>query len=98
MSESAPDWMAKLLDPWELLGLGAQLCFSARFAYQWWRSEKAKAVVLPYAFWYLSIGGAICMLVYTSHKGAPSLFIAQCVALIFYLRNLVIHRKHARAE
>ena len=95
MNEPARDWIAKLLDPWELLGFGGQLCFSGRFAYQWWRSEKAKAVVLPRAFWYLSIGGAGCMLVYTFHKGAPSLFIAQSVALVFYLRNLMLQRNTA---
>ena len=97
MNAPLQNWSAKLFDPWEWLGLGAQLCFSGRFAYQWWRSEKAKAVVLPRAFWYLSLGGAVCMLVYTFHIGAPSLFIAQSVALIFYLRNLMLQRGAAPA-
>ena len=93
MSAPLHDWTAKFFDPWEWLGLGAQLCFSGRFAYQWWRSEKAKAVVLPRAFWYLSLGGAVCMGVYALHIGSLALLLAQSVALFFYLRNLVLQNR-----
>ncbi len=92
MSAAAQGWLAKIYDPWEWLGLGAQLCFTGRFVYQWWRSEKAKAVVLPRAFWYLSLAGAISTLIYALHIGSLALVAAQSVALFFYLRSLAIQR------
>jgi lipid-A-disaccharide synthase-like uncharacterized protein len=83
-------WAAKLLDPLEWLGFGAQLCFTARFVYQWWKSEKAGVVVLPLTFWYLSIAGALLTILYCIYHGALALIIAQLIALVFYTRNLVI--------
>ncbi len=87
---AAHPWLGKLLDPWEWLGVGAQLCFAGRFAYQWWKSEKAGAVVLPVFFWYLSLCGASLLIVYLVHKDAWALVLAQSIAILFYLRNLVL--------
>ena len=86
-----PELLGKLLDPWEWLCFGAQLCFTARFVYQWWKSEKAKAVVLPVFFWYLSIAGALLTIVYCVRKDAYAIIVAQFIALIFYSRNLFLH-------
>jgi lipid-A-disaccharide synthase-like uncharacterized protein len=86
----ARDWVGKFLDPWEWLGLAAQLCFAGRFAYQWWKSEKAGTVVLPVLFWYLSIAGGVLMLVYAIRIGSLAIVVAQSTGLFFYLRNLFI--------
>ncbi len=89
------DWLAKFLDPVEWLGLAAQLCFTARFAWQWFRSERAKRVVVPRAFWWLSLAGAVLMMVYAVEKGTLALLLAQLVALFFYARNLMLGGKPA---
>jgi len=93
MTDSLWPLLAKISDPWELLGLGAQLCFTARFAYQWWKSEKVGAVVLPMLFWYLSIAGALLTIVYCVRREALALVVAQLIALIFYVRNIILARR-----
>ena len=94
---SGHDWTAKLLDPVEWLGLASQLCFTARFAWQWFRSEKAKQVVEPRSFWWLSFAGAILMMIYAVEKGTLAILVAQLVALFFYGRNLMIGQRAAAA-
>lgn len=91
------DWLGKFLDPIEWLGIASQLCFTARFAWQWFRSEKAKQVVVPRSFWWLSFAGAILMMIYALSKGTLAILIAQFVALFFYGRNLMIGRRAAKA-
>ena len=46
------------------LGFTAQLFFSLRTLFQWWKSEKAKKVVSPSAYWVLSVIGAYLMFIY----------------------------------
>ena len=46
---------------WIAVGLVAQLMFSARFLVQWIASERAKASVMPVAFWYFSLAGGLML-------------------------------------
>ena len=41
-----------------VIGLFAQLCFSARILIQWLMSERARKVLSPTVFWILSLAGA----------------------------------------
>jgi lipid-A-disaccharide synthase-like uncharacterized protein len=87
--------LAKFSDPWVLTGMTGQLVFGARFVVQWLASEKEKRVVVPVAFWWLSIGGGVVTLAYAVHNQDPPFMIAQAAGLVMYVRNLAIHRSAA---
>src|SRR5260370_2572839 len=49
-------------DAWVVLGFVAQAFFTMRFVVQWIASERARASVIPVAFWFFSIGGCFLLL------------------------------------
>jgi lipid-A-disaccharide synthase-like uncharacterized protein len=81
------------LDAWLVLGFAAQGLFFMRFIIQWIATEKAKRTVIPVAFWYFSIGGAIFLLIYSIHRNDPVFILGYGLAMIIYLRNLYIARR-----
>ena len=85
-------WMA-LLNPWVLFGLLAQGIFFGRFIVQWIASERAGAVTIPRAFWYLSVTGAILILIYAIHRQDIVFILGQLAALSIYVRNIIIDRR-----
>ncbi len=82
---------------WILIGLGGQLLFMMRFLVQWVVSEKAKRSVIPVAFWWLSIGGAVVLLAYAIYRADPVFILGQSMGFLIYARNLwLIHaERHA---
>lgn len=77
---------------WLGLGFVGQALFALRFLVQWWRSERAGQSVVPIEFWYLSVGGAVLLLVYALHRRDPVFFIGQLTGILVYFRNLhLIH-------
>src|SRR5476651_1110643 len=76
------------LDWWVLLGFIAQAFFTARFAVQWIASERAGKSVVPLAFWWLSIGGGLLLLVYALYRKDPVFIAGQSLGLVVYVRNL----------
>jgi lipid-A-disaccharide synthase-like uncharacterized protein len=83
---------------WLLVGLMGQLAFTARFIVQWIASEKAKASVMPVAFWYLSIIGGLVVLAYGIHKLDLVIILGQLPGVVVYSRNLWLIHKGKRAE
>lgn len=81
------------LDPWVLFGFAAQAVFFSRFVYQWYVSERAGTTVIPRGFWYLSIVGALMILVYAIRQGDIVFTVGQFAALAIYVRNLMIANK-----
>jgi lipid-A-disaccharide synthase-like uncharacterized protein len=82
---------------WVVFGLGGQALFMSRFLVQWFVSEREGRSVIPIAFWYFSIGGALILLTYGFHRGEPIIIVGQSTGLIIYLRNLwLIHRERAQ--
>lgn len=78
---------------WVVLGLTAQLSFSARFIVQWIASEKAGRSYVPVVFWYLSITGGALLLAYAIYRQDVVFILGQSMGLLVYARNLVlIHR------
>ena len=77
---------------WYVLGFAGQLMFSSRFLVQWLASERSRRVVIPTAFWYLSLLGGITLLAYAVHKRDPVFAIGQATGLLIYARNLWIKR------
>jgi lipid-A-disaccharide synthase-like uncharacterized protein len=75
---------------WIGLGLVAQGLFASRFIVQWISSERAGQSVVPIAFWYLSLGGALLLLIYAIYRKDPVFIIGQSVGGFIYARNLAL--------
>jgi lipid-A-disaccharide synthase-like uncharacterized protein len=78
---------------WLLLGFGGQALFLGRFVVQWLASERRRRSVVPVAFWYLSIGGALVLLVYALHRRDPVFVAGQGLGVAIYVRNLQLIRR-----
>src|ERR1700746_12866 len=76
------------LDAWVVLGFVAQGFFTMRFLVQWIASERARASVIPVAFWFLSIGGGLLLLIYALYRRDPVFIVGQGLGLLVYVRNL----------
>ncbi|MFV0335161.1 MAG: lipid-A-disaccharide synthase N-terminal domain-containing protein [Tropicimonas sp.] len=73
---------------WVLIGLGAQLMFTARFLVQWIASERARRSVVPVSFWYLSIAGGLVLFAYAVYRKDPVFILGQSAGVFIYCRNL----------
>ncbi len=81
-------------DAWVLLGFVAQGFFTMRFVVQWIASERARASVIPVAFWFFSIGGGVLLLIYALYRRDPVFIAGQALGLIgLYPQSLFHHRQ-----
>jgi lipid-A-disaccharide synthase-like uncharacterized protein len=95
------DWLAsggKFLgiewNVWKAVGWAGNIAFFSRFFVQWYASEKQRRVVVPVAFWWLSLVGSLLLLLYALFYRRDSVFIfAYAFTWIPYIRNLVIHSR-----
>jgi lipid-A-disaccharide synthase-like uncharacterized protein len=92
------DVFVKQLDFWVILGFVAQALFTMRFVVQWLASEKAKASVMPVAFWFFSLGGGLLLLIYSIARQDPVFIAGQALGLLIYIRNLMLLAKSRKAE
>lgn len=84
---------------WKVVGWMGNVAFTSRFIVQWYATEKRREVVVPPAFWWLSLAGSWLLLSYALFYQKDSVFIfANLFNWIPYLRNLVIHRRHLKAH
>lgn len=95
MEDQATHWLMKtlLVDSWfgvwlALFGLSAQAIFMSRMLVQWIASERAKKSVMPVAFWWLSLAGAVMLLTYGVLRRDVVIIAAQLFGMIVYARNL----------
>ena len=77
-------------DFWLVFGVVAQLFFAARFLVQWIVSERAGKSVIPFAFWFFSMGGGLMTLVYGIVKREPVIIMGQGLSTIIYVRNIML--------
>ena len=75
-------------DAWVAIGFVAQAFFTMRFVVQWIASERARASVIPVAFWFFSIGGGVLLLIYALYRRDPVFIAGQALSLVVYVRNL----------
>lgn len=104
------DWLANLLwhdgqflgiewSVWKVIGWLGNFVFFSRFFVQWYATEKLKRVVVPAAFWWLSLLGSLLLLSYALFHQQDSVFIfAYAFTWIPYIRNLIIHERHKSAQ
>src|SRR5438132_12420021 len=83
---------------WKIAGWCGNLVFFSRFFIQWYATEKSKRVVVPAAFWWISITGALLLFVYAIHQRDSVFIFAYAFTWIPYIRNLIIHHRHADAH
>jgi len=82
---------------WYVLGFTGQMLFGSRFLVQWLASERHRRVVIPRAFWYLSLLGGMALLAYALHKRDPVFALGQLGGTLIYARNLMLARREQRA-
>jgi lipid-A-disaccharide synthase-like uncharacterized protein len=84
---------------WKVIGWLGNVVFASRFFVQWYATEKLKRVVVPAGFWWLSLAGSLLLLSYALFYRGDSVFIfAYAFTWIPYIRNLIIHHRHAAAH
>lgn len=83
---------------WKVLGWTGNTVFFSRFFVQWYATEKLKRVVVPVAFWWLSLSGSLLLLTYSLHQADSVFIFAYAFTWIPYIRNLIIHKRHAAAH
>ena len=93
-------WFEKLLNitspagmVWVSIGLLGQLIFTGRMLVQWMASERSKRSVIPVAFWWMSLGGAVMLVVYFVWRRDIVGVVGQGTGLFIYARNLMLIRK-----
>ena len=84
---------------WKAVGWLGNAVFFTRFFVQWYATEKLKRVVVPTAFWWLSLAASLLLLSYALFYRQDSVFIfAYAFTWIPYIRNLIIHHRHTAAH
>lgn len=86
------------LTPWKAVGLLGSVMFTSRWFVQIYYTRKLKRVVMPLAFWWLSVAGSILLLAYfTVGKNDSVGIISNFFPAFVSIYNLVVHmrsRKH----
>lgn len=83
---------------WIVIGLAGQIAFFGRMLVQWVVSEKARESVVPTMFWWLSLGGSICLFAYFVWRVDFVGVLGQSTGVVIYFRNLrLIHKQKQRA-
>lgn len=82
------DVFVSRFDAWVALGFLAQGMFTMRFVVQWIASERARASVIPVAFWFFSVAGGVLLLAYALYRRDPVFIAGQAFGLVVYFRNL----------
>lgn len=104
ISTTRPNWLYRVLNItnpaslwWVLVGLGAQLAFSARFLIQWFVSERERKTVIPEAFWWISLIGGGGLFAYFAWRQDIVGVLGQSSGLVIYARNIrLIHKQKRR--
>jgi lipid-A-disaccharide synthase-like uncharacterized protein len=81
---------------WLVLGFVGQALFAGRFFVQWLASERRRTSVVPGLFWWLSIGGGVCLLVYALARRDAVIVAGQLAGLAVYARNVSLGRRRPR--
>jgi len=84
---------------WKVVGFVGNAVFFSRFFVQWYATEKRKQVVVPQAFWWLSLVGSVILLAYGVFYLRDSVVIfAYAFTWVPYIRNIMIHRRNKAAR
>lgn len=83
------------LQVWDGFGWLGQALFTLRVLLQWGASERAGRSVVPHAFWWMSLGGSLALIVYVVHRQDPVFLAGVSINTAIYVRNLrLVYRRH----
>lgn len=83
---------------WLILGFTGQGLFGIRILIQWIHSEKQRRSVVPVTFWWFSIVGSFCLLIYAIHLRDPVILSGQLFGFIVYVRNIWLIYNERKAQ
>lgn len=83
---------------WVAVGLAGQLAFFGRMMIQWVTSENKRESVVPELFWWLSLGGGVCLFTYFVWRVDFVGVLGQSTGVVVYARNLRLIQKQKRRE
>src|SRR5690349_9223656 len=83
---------------WKIIGFAGLATFQARWIVQWLHSEKHKQSLVPVAFWWLSLAGALLELAYFLRQQDSVGIAGYCVSAVPYTRNLMLVYKKRREQ
>lgn len=87
------------LTPWKAIGLAGSLMFASRWFVQVYYTRKFQRVVMPLAFWLLSVAGSVMMLSYFIWGKNDSVGIVSTLFPAFVsVYNLSVHLRRRRAD
>lgn len=75
---------------WPVLGGLGQVCFVLRVYVQWRAAEQAGRSIAPRSFWWLSLGGALGMAIYSADAQQAVLAGGYLASAWIYARNLAL--------
>lgn len=85
------------LTPWKAVGLLGSLLFTSRWFVQLYYTRKFGRVVMPLAFWWLSVAGSAMLLAYFVVGKNDSIGIISNFFPVFVsVYNLVVHLRHRK--
>ena len=85
------------LTPWKLVGYTGTLMFTSRWFVQLYYTRKYKRVVMPLAFWWLSVLGSVLLLAYFIVGKNDSVGILSNFFPVFVsIYNLYVHLRHRK--
>lgn len=85
------------ITPWKAIGLLGSVMFTSRWFVQVYYTRKLKRVVMPLAFWWLSVFGSALMLAYFIVGKNDSVgILANFFPAFVSIYNLVVHMREAR--
>src|SRR5437899_11148306 len=82
------DWSA-----WKVVGWLGNLVFFSRFFVQWYATEKLRRVVVPAAFWWLSLTGSGLLLIYSLRQPDSVFIFAYPFTWVTSVRNRQLDRR-----
>ena len=88
-----------VITPWKLIGYVGVFLFTARWFVQLYATKKLKRVVMPMAFWYLSIiGSAMTLSYFIWGKNDSVGIILNAFPMFVSIYNVSVHLRHHRPE
>ncbi len=85
------------LTPWKVVGLLGSLLFTSRWFVQLYYTRKLGRVVMPVAFWWLSVAGSMMLLAYFVVGKNDSIgIISNFFPAFVSIYNLIVHLRHQR--
>jgi lipid-A-disaccharide synthase-like uncharacterized protein len=85
------------LTPWKAVGLLGSVMFTSRWFVQLYYTRKLKRVVMPLAFWWLSVSGSVLLLAYFIVGKNDSVGILSNFFPVFVsIYNLIVHLRHRK--